>query len=209
MKVFVDTSALYALLDPDDANHTQASSQFRALEGHELITHNYIHLEADALVRKRLGREAALDLAESILPAIRTVWIDEATHGQAIEAMSAGGGSLVDHVSFVVMRREGFDTALAFDRDFDAQGFRRPSRTSDDRSRRLSEGAAPYGGADPAGDLVSVAEVAARSGRTVNTVQSWRRRHRTFPQPIAQLAAGPIWKWDEVALWIDRRPPAR
>jgi predicted nucleic acid-binding protein len=33
-------------------------------------------------------------------------------------------GELVDHVSFIVMRSRGVDTALAFDPDFEAEGFR-------------------------------------------------------------------------------------
>lgn len=55
-----------------------------------------------------------------------------------------------------------------------------------------------------AGDLVSVAEIAQRLGRPVSTVQTWRRRYETFPGPLAALAAGPVWDWDDVEQWARR-----
>lgn len=209
MKVFVDTSALLAALDAADRYHREAVAALRHLPStNELITHNYVHLEAHALVRRRLGREAASDLVDGLLPGIQTIWVDEATHRSAVEAHRADGGSvsLVDQVSFVVMRREGIGAALAFDRDFEARGFLRPPTTAADEERpRLSESPAPYGAEASATDLVSVAEVAARSGRSVHTIQSWRRRHRDFPAPVASLATGPVWTWPIVERWIRTR----
>lgn len=213
MRVFVDTSALFAALDAADPNHGDAAEDLRGLPlSDELVTHNYVHLEADALVRQRLGRDAAADLADTLLPGVTTIWVDEATHRAAADALRAGGGqgSLVDHVSFVVMRREGITRALAFDRDFEANGFARPDRSIRPPSPgRVSESSAPYASDDGAGELVSVAEVAARSGRSVNTIQSWRRRHSDFPEPVASLAAGPVWTWPVVERWVRGRDSAR
>lgn len=53
-------------------------------------------------------------------------------------------------------------------------------------------------------DLVSVSEMASRSGRPVSTIQTWRRRYASFPQPVTTLAAGPVWDWDQVAQWTLR-----
>src|SRR5207247_3607571 len=93
------------------------------------------------------------------------------------------------------MRLEGIDLALTFDHDFEAAGFRRPSlRDTGEPGRSLNERPAAYRpGPTSASDLVSVAEIALRAGRPVNTVQSWRRRHRDFPMPIASLPARPGW----------------
>lgn len=55
MRVFVDTSALYALLDEDDANHARAAKAFAELQGSELTTHAYVLVETLALVSRRLG----------------------------------------------------------------------------------------------------------------------------------------------------------
>jgi predicted nucleic acid-binding protein len=224
MKVFVDTSALFAILDGDDREHGLATRIFEGLvDTAELVTTNYVHVEAEQLVRRRLGPQAANELSDELLPIMSTVWIDEPTHRAAVEAQRVGGGkaSLVDHVSFVVMRRAGIEVAFAFDTDFEAQGFRRPPPEAR-RSHRLSEGQASYGmdvapeeAPSPAAvELVSVAEISARSGRPTNTIQSWRRRHGDFPAPIATLAAGPVWHWPAVSRWIasrgagQRRPAA-
>jgi predicted nucleic acid-binding protein len=215
MRVFVDTSAFIALLDGDDGRHAHAARTFRwLLETAHLVTHNYVVVEAEAVARRRLGADAAAALTDAILPVIEVLWVDEALHreGQAAQRAGVGEASLVDHVSFAFMRRLGVETAFAYDADFDAQGFFAPIvPESSARPRRLSEDAAVYGARAPSvGDLVSVAEIAARAGRSVNTVQSWRRRHPDFPPPVARLAAGPVWTWPEVSTWIATRrtPPS-
>jgi predicted nucleic acid-binding protein len=205
MKTFVDTSALLAILDPDDPNHDAATEMFRAaLQADEAFTHNYVHVEAEQLIRRRRGAEAAAKLLKDVLPVLRTVWVNEEIHREAVEALGGKGraASLVDQVSFAVMRRLGVATAIAFDADFDRQGFRRPETR---RRHALSDSAGPYGTSTEGSDLVSVAEVSSRSGRSVNTIQSWRRRHADFPAPRVELAAGPIWRWDDVSAWIGQR----
>lgn len=207
--LFVDTSALQAILDSEDPNHERAIAAFEsALRADGAVTHNYVHVEAEQLVRRRLGAAAATRLLNELLPAMRTIWVDEAIHTEAAHAMEGQGraASLVDEVSFIVMRSLGLDTALAFDADFAKQGYRLP----DVKPRHtLSEEPAAYGTTPGVSDLVSVSELAARSGRSVNTIQSWRRRHLDFPSPNVELAAGPIWLWGEAKAWIDQRAPRR
>ena len=209
MSVFVDTSVLFAALAEDDNDHAVAVELLEHVaESDELVTHNYIHVEAEALVRRRLGGPAAATLVDRVLPAIRTICVDEAIHAAGIEAVRGGGrtASLVDEISFIVMRSMGIRRAASFDRDFERAGFslvRPPARGSE---HRLSEPTASYGiNATPETELVGVAEIAARSGHSTNTVQSWRRRHPTFPAPAADLASGPVWWWPAVARWIDAR----
>ncbi len=57
MTVFVDTSAFYAVLDRDDANHSAARETWeRLLRGAAvLLTSNYVLLETSTLVQHRLG----------------------------------------------------------------------------------------------------------------------------------------------------------
>ncbi len=213
MRVFVDTSALVALLDEDDLRHRTASEAFQDLaRTADLITHNYIHVESMAVARRRLGPGAVLKLSDDLLPAMDTIWVDEPLHRAAMAAhrTGTGGPSLVDHVSFALMRRLGVQFAFAFDADFEAEGFRWPPVIGPTRPRRLSETPAPYGSDDATGtDMVSVSEIAARTGRPVNTIQSWRRRHPDFPAPLAQLGAGPIWSWAPVRDWVAVRDRGR
>lgn len=128
MSVLVDTSALYALMDRDDAQHTPARAAFRTLlDDEELVTHSYVLVETIALTQRRLGPDALRALAQDILPAITTqVWVDESAHRSGLAALLAAlptSVSLVDQVSFHVMRELGLSHAFAFDDDFRAAGF--------------------------------------------------------------------------------------
>jgi predicted nucleic acid-binding protein len=59
-----------------------------------------------------------------LLRPFSVVSIDDATHRAAVSALLAGGPmTLVDLVSFEVMRRLQIETAFAFDPDFARQGF--------------------------------------------------------------------------------------
>ncbi len=130
--VLVDTSALYALLDADDAAHREAAAGWhRLLDGIAegslaALTHYGVVLESSALVRHRLGLSALRDLHDALLPMIEISWIDEGLHTRAVSAMLAAGRrgvSLVDRISFELMRTRAVDRALAFDDDFAEQGF--------------------------------------------------------------------------------------
>jgi predicted nucleic acid-binding protein len=125
--VFADTSALYALLDRTDANHSSSQRVFETLVRTErVVTHNYVAVECAALVQRRLGAEAVRALFDDLLAALELVWVDESLHRRAAAAMIAAGSSdvsLVDRTSFEVMRDRGIDHAFAFDDDFAKQGF--------------------------------------------------------------------------------------
>ncbi len=208
--VFVDTSALIALLDADDARHGEAGATLEWLRSSaELVTTNYVQIEALAVARRRLGRDAAARLLDSFFPLVRLIWVDQEVHAVALASYrsSASAVSVVDRVSFTVMRNQAIETAFAFDEDFDREGFAAPA-TEPRARKRIHEPFAPYSG-EVATDLVSVAELAARAGRPINTIQSWRRRHPDFPAPVAQLAAGPVWIWPSIAEWIAARPVRR
>jgi predicted nucleic acid-binding protein len=126
--VFVDTSALYAVLDRDDEHHTVANMIWKRLLRSEapLLTHSYVLVETYALVQRRLGLEAVRALHHDVIPIFGIVWVDENIHRPAIEVLLASASrsvSLVDRVSFSVMRREGIRRAFAFDEDFEREGF--------------------------------------------------------------------------------------
>ena len=125
--IFVDTSAVFALASARDLKHYAARRQFDALlrTRRRLLTHNYVLSESMALLRGRLGWEAALAFA-SEARAFEVEWVDESLHDTAVAALRTAPRtvSLVDQMSFLVMRRRGIDEAFAFDRHFSAAGFR-------------------------------------------------------------------------------------
>jgi len=128
MTVFVDTSALYALMDADDDAHDRAKAALRQIgETEDLITHAYVAVEALALVQRRLDARAVRRMATDLLPLMATLPVDESTHEAAVSALLAAlptRVSLVDLVSFQVMRDRSIARVFTFDADFEKAGFR-------------------------------------------------------------------------------------
>ncbi len=129
MSVFVDTSALLAVLDGGDAEHAPARDAWQTLleRDEPLVTTSYVLVETFALVQSRLGMEAVRALAGDVVPVLRVHWVGESEHRLGVTALVAAGRrhlSLVDCVSFATMRELRLETAFAFDRDFTEQGFR-------------------------------------------------------------------------------------
>jgi uncharacterized protein len=126
--ILVDTSALFALLDADDLNHTVAADVFGRFDRRDrLVTHNYMVAEACALAQRRLGATSAVVLLERTIPLIEITWVTLDLHEAAVAAFVAAASrsiSFVDRVSFELMRREGISAAFTFDADFSRAGFR-------------------------------------------------------------------------------------
>ncbi len=123
-----DTSAIYALADRRDPNHGLAVERLGRLQGqgYRLFLHSYLLAEATALLQRRLGLEVALRfLADA--RSMRMHWVTARDHWEAVAVLSGRGKrglSLVDCMSFVLMRRYGIAVAFAFDDDFSREGFR-------------------------------------------------------------------------------------
>jgi predicted nucleic acid-binding protein len=130
LSTFVDTSALFALLDGDDENHERAARTWQTLSDRDedLLTTNYVLVESFALFQNRLGLEAVRNLQEIFVPLFGVFWITEDIHAVAAAILLTAGKrrlSLVDCASFEAMRRSGVTRAFAFDRHFAEQGFER------------------------------------------------------------------------------------
>ena len=128
MTIFVDTSALLALLDADDRKHSIAKQTWEEMVHKEesLKCSNYILIETFALVQHRLGMDAVRTLQEDILPLVSVEWMDEQNHYSSVMALLVAdrrGLSLVDCASFETMRRLGLNTSFTLDRHFNEQGF--------------------------------------------------------------------------------------
>lgn len=125
--IFVDTSALLAFLDRDASRHVEvveaAERIFRERSG---LTHSYVLVEAEALVHRRVGAAAARRLLADLAPVIGVDYVTADVHVTAVEAHLRSlrrRSSLVDQVSFEVMRRRQIETALGLDDDFRRAGF--------------------------------------------------------------------------------------
>jgi predicted nucleic acid-binding protein len=128
MRIFIDTSAFYAILDKNDSNHKKAKKIWVEIlkEQNTLVTNNYILVESFALIQHRLGMTAVRGFHEDVMPIINIEYINSGMHKAGMSALLASHRrklSLVDCVSFETIRTFGIKDVFAFDHHFKEQGF--------------------------------------------------------------------------------------
>jgi len=129
--VFVDTSAIVALLSRADANHGDAVVVWKALlaQGARLLTTDLVMAETVVVVRARAGFPVSVQAGEQLLrPPFEIAWVDRPLleDGWSLYRRYRDRVlSLCDCVSFALMKRRRVETAFTCDRDFEAVGFSR------------------------------------------------------------------------------------
>jgi predicted nucleic acid-binding protein len=126
-KVFVDTSAFYALASETDDEHAAARAIREALkhEAADLLTTNYVFLETVSLLQRRHGMAAARRFGDFVAEEVTLVWLTEPQHRAAWDywkERGARGLSLVDCSCVVVMRELGVQRVFGFDEQFRTVG---------------------------------------------------------------------------------------
>lgn len=129
--IFLDTSGIFAAAAVDDQNHENALKAFDAAIGadEEFLVHSYVIVECAALLQKRLGLNSALSFLRDTRD-FRVIWVSPELHQDAVallEERKRSKLSLVDAVSFLVMRQENVEQYLGFDEHFTKEGFERLS----------------------------------------------------------------------------------
>lgn len=128
-RIFVDSSAFYALMDRSDECHGSAKKIWPSLlEDHIILaTSNYAVMETFNIIQYRLGFEAAQLWYKDILGVIDVLWVDQEVHSRGYELWLNLGRrrySLVDCISYVLMHRNKIDTAFCFKQGYREQGFK-------------------------------------------------------------------------------------
>ena len=128
ISVFLDTSAVLALMNPGDRAHRRARRAFETLgaERAGLVTTSFVLVETYALLGRRLGLPAVRAFREDLAPLVEVAWVDPAVFESGLDLLLARKKrhlSLVDAVSFLVMRQRGLDRAFAYDPHFEEEGF--------------------------------------------------------------------------------------
>jgi predicted nucleic acid-binding protein len=123
---FVDTSYWVALRLRRDANHGTAVQLWTP--GRSLLTTNQVVGETWTFLRRRDGHPSAVAFLDAVEAAdwLSVVHVEESVEREArawLRRHDERVYSFVDATSFVVMRRERLQEALAFDGDFSAAGF--------------------------------------------------------------------------------------
>ena len=127
-RVFVDTSAVLALLNPSDESHEPARRVFEKLQTRDaaLLTTSFVLVEVYALLGRRMGLAAVEAFRSDFAPLLEVVWVGADMHEAGLDLLlerRVRDLSLVDAVSFLVMRQRRLDEVFAFDRHFRDEGF--------------------------------------------------------------------------------------
>lgn len=126
--VFLDTVGLLALWDTTDQWHEAAEKAFSTLaeERPTLLTTTFVLLECGNAAARRPYRAAVDRLRERMEPTRLLISPTEEDWREAWAAYrqgQVGDAGVVDHVSFVVMRRLGITRAFTNDQHFRTAGF--------------------------------------------------------------------------------------
>ena len=122
-KLFVDTSAFYAIADADDRHHQGAVSTLQAsIEADQILTSDHVVVESWLLICSRLGRTAARRFWDGISIDVFTVvsvTTQDFRRGREIaHEWSDQTFSIVDCTSFALIERLDIRRAFAFDKHF-------------------------------------------------------------------------------------------
>jgi uncharacterized protein len=129
-EVFLDTVGLIAVWDTADQWHSAADGVFRVLlaQGRRLVTTELVLVECGNAAARRPYRRQVSELRralrdEGMMIKPTAEEIEEAW--DAYHRGEAGHAGIVDHVSFIVMRRLELTEVFSNDRHFEAAGFTR------------------------------------------------------------------------------------
>ena len=120
--VFIDSSAIVALVDQDDGSHQDAVAAYHGLvaAGYRLFTTNYVIAETYDLLRTGVGHAVARQWLKD--SGLATYHADEQDERRArrmvLRARGAQGLTITDAISLVVMERLGVADAFAVDPNF-------------------------------------------------------------------------------------------
>jgi predicted nucleic acid-binding protein len=128
-RVFVDTSAYFALVDDTEADHAEAVALLGRLADarYRQYTTNVVLIECHALMLARLGRARASQFLRSIATSrttiVRARAQDEERAREILFRYDDKDFSFADAISFVVMQRLGITRAFTLDDHFAQFGF--------------------------------------------------------------------------------------
>ncbi len=126
--IFADTVGLIALWDTSDQWHSHAEQAFdtAAASRSAFVTTSFVLLECANAAARRPYRNEVERLRDQMERSSLLIWPTDMDWRVAWADYARGGAqgaSVVDHISFCVMRRLGLSQAFTNDRRFKAAGF--------------------------------------------------------------------------------------
>jgi predicted nucleic acid-binding protein len=128
MKIFIDTSAFYAMFDIDDALHEKSIKLLNKIpDTSQLFTSSEVIGETLTLLSMRIGKSRAVEIFKDILTNVETIMIDIEVFNNSLErfvSIKSKNISFVDCTSFVICKKLKIDFIFGFDKDFRKEGFK-------------------------------------------------------------------------------------
>jgi len=126
--VFLDSVGLLAIWNTADQWHEAAEKAFVKIADRRrpFLATTFVMLECGNAAARRPFRQKVCELRQNLEEGNSLITPTEADWASAWEEYArgkAGNAGIVDHVSFIVMRRLGITDAFTNDRHFKAAGF--------------------------------------------------------------------------------------
>lgn len=128
--ILLDTSAIFALINPDDPNHPKAVATHQSLIARQVhvIFPNFLLAESHAIINKRLGPHRARAFLNAALQdfIIERVTVEDewAAHAILQNVSRQKALSYFDAVAVALAGRLGIQEVFTFDRHFKLMGFK-------------------------------------------------------------------------------------
>ena len=121
-RIFVDTSAWYAVIDKNDRDHAAAVTKIQILD-RPLVTSNYILDEILTLLKSKLGSSVAVPFGQKLWDQemsamLRITEEDEERAWRIFRQYDDKAFSFTDCTSFALMERLDINAVFAFDDHF-------------------------------------------------------------------------------------------
>ena len=126
-RIFIDTSAFYALADKKDPAHRKAR-KFLEKINIPLVTTDFIFAETMSLITKRLGKNIAIEFGKGIKESsiIDLMFLSVEYQNLAWDLFCSQEDKewdFIDCTCFIAMEKIGIMTAFSLDRHFAQRGF--------------------------------------------------------------------------------------
>ena len=127
--IFIDSSAFVSLVVEKESFHTKSIQWWEYNKGKAFVTSNFVVAETLGWIRHKVGKSQAITLGTFLFSSkglvIEQVKLpDQEDAWNLFQEIDGRGISMIDCMSFVLMKRFKIKEVFTFDQDFHTIGFK-------------------------------------------------------------------------------------
>jgi len=129
--IFIDTGFVIALASVTDQNHEKASQLWNELlkDLPEMVTTTYVIDEIVTFFNSRNRHAKAVEIGNRLMNShsVQVIYVDKGLFDKGWQYFQQHDDktySMTDCISFIVMKEQGIEAALSFDKHFTQAGFK-------------------------------------------------------------------------------------